>query len=146
MNNYVIRYHDFFRKRLTLLMDQAERLQSLLPKEDYVKHEVVKLLERISRATKETIPQDPNNISYKLRGTLSKFRRFKQGIRRYRLIFCFSKNPPLILYCYINDKEHLRKDGDKNDPYGEFCNLLNTGMFSHNPHDPKIQKWVRAEL
>lgn len=77
-----------------------------------------------------------------MHGVLKKYRRYKQGLKRYRLFFIFSNNPTLIAYLYINDEKHLRKDGDKNDPYKEFSKLCNKGVFSDDPKDPKIQKWL----
>ncbi len=144
-SNYIIRFHDFFRNRISLLKSQVIKLQRILPPEQYVQHELTKLLARLFFAIEETIPENPNCSHYFLRGTLSKFRRFKKGLQRYRLIFCFSNHPQIILYLYINDKDHLRKEGGKNDPYREFENLLNSGVFSHDPSDQKMQKWITHE-
>jgi len=45
---------------------------------------------------------------------------------------------------FSNDEKHLRKAGDKNDPYEEFANLVKKDYLSHNPDNPKIQKWIKS--
>ena len=59
-------------------------------------------------------------------------------------MFCFSNEPRLIVYLYINDEKHLRKAGDKNDPYEEFKKLVKRQHFSHDPRDPNLQKWIQS--
>ena len=118
----------------------------LFSTEDFKKHESTKLLARITKAYVEIIPQNPNHPDYYLRGMLSKFRRYKRGLQRYRLLFCFSQQIPIIIYLYINDKDHLRKDGGINDPYKEFSDLIKRGIFSSDPHDPIMQQWISKRL
>ena len=144
-NNYIIRFHDFFRERISILKSKVIKLKKVLPREQYVQNDLVKLLARLFYAIEEAIPENPNCPDYLLKGKLSKFRRFKKGLQRHRLIFCFSNNPQVILYLYVTDADHLRKDGDKNDPYREFERLLNSGLFSHNPTDQKMRKWINQE-
>ncbi len=139
-------FHTFFIERVTRLIRQVEKLRALLPLEEYRQHEVTKLLKRITQAYLNTIPQDPNHRDYYLTGTLSKFRRYKKGLQRFRLLFGFANKPPLIAYLYINDADHLRSDGSKNDPYKEFYDLVNKGIFSHNPHDNAMKKWLSETL
>lgn len=145
-NNYLLKFRRFYLDRIIQLKRRVHGLYDILQKEEFLQNENVKLLARLQRAILDTIPENPNRIDYMLKGPLSKFRRFKQGLQRYRLIFCFAKNAPIIVYLYINDDEHLRKDGDKNDPYEEFNNLLNKGFFSHDPDDPKMEKWISNEI
>ncbi len=128
------------------MLDVAQKLYEKIPQADYIRHPHVKLLARLAKATLEIIPQNPHRNDYLLTGNLSKFRRYKSGLQRHRLLFCFSDKPHLILYLYINDAEHLRKDGDTNDPYHEFEALVKKGIFSHRPDDPKIRTWIRASL
>ncbi len=142
-SNYLIKYHEFYYRRNQALKEQVKKLKKELPKTDFLKHEVVKFAARIKKAELEIIPTNPNKPEYKLKRELKKFRRYKQGLQRYRIMFCFSSNPPIILYLYPNDQKHLRKDGSKKDPYEEFLKLVNKGTFSHDPNDPKIQKWIR---
>lgn len=86
------------------------------------------------------IAQDPDRPEYLLRDELRKFRRYKRGLGRYRLIFCFSNRPPIIVFLYLNTEETLRKAGSRKDPYEQFKALLRRGEVSHDPADPKTQK------
>jgi toxin YhaV len=141
--NYLLRYHDVYFQRITKLKEQVRELRNKLSDEEFQQHEIVKLAYRIRKADQEIIPQDPDRPEYRLTGDLKKYRRYKQGLQRYRLLFCFSNQPKIILYLYLNDEKHLRKDGDKKDPYEEFKKFVGKGHFSHNPEDPKIQKWIK---
>ena len=143
-SNYLLKYHDFYFQRIAKLKEQVQELYSKLSKEEFRQHEIVKLAYRIREADLEIIPQDPNRPEYRLTGNLRKYRRYKQGLQRYRLFFCFSNQPKIILYLYLNDEKHLRKAGDRNDPYEEFANLVKKGCLSHNPADSKIQKWIKS--
>ena len=141
-SDYLLMYHLFYYQRIAQLKEQVKKLRHKLSEGEFRQHEVVKLAYRIRRADQEISPQDPNRPEYKLRDDLRKFRRYKQGLQRYRLFFCFSNQPKIILYLYLNDEKRLRKSGAKSDPYQEFKKLVNKGTFSHNPDDPKIQKWI----
>ncbi len=145
-NKYQLYYHQLYAERVNIMLDFAEKLQAKVPREEYVNHPVIKLLARVSKATLEIIPQDPHKKDYLLKGSLSKFRRYKVCLQRYRLLFCFADKPPVIIHLYINDDEHLRKDGDKNDPYREFASLVKKGIFSHNPIDARMQQWIRSKI
>ncbi|MBU1088155.1 MAG: type II toxin-antitoxin system YhaV family toxin [Candidatus Omnitrophica bacterium] len=142
-SSYLLKYHDFYFQRIAKLKEQVIELRSKLGNEEFQQHEIVKLAYRIRKADQEIIPQDPNREEYRLRDELKKYRRYKQGLQRYRLFFCFSSQPKLILYLYLNDEKHLRKAGDKKDPYEEFKKLVSKKYFSHKPDDPKIQKWIK---
>ena len=142
-SSYYLKCHDFFDGKISLLKNHIRELKEKLSKEDYIHHEMVKLAARVRRATLEVIPQNPNRRDYLLSRELKKFRRYKQGLQRYRLIFCFSTTPKIIIYLYLNDVFHLRKQGDKGDPYKEFSQLLKNGKFSHDPADKKIKKWIK---
>lgn len=143
-SNYLLKYHDFYFQRIAKLKEQVQELRNKLGLEEFRQHEIVKLAYRIRKADQEIIPQDPHRPEYRLTGSLRKYRRYKQGLQRYRLFFCFSNQPKIILYLYLNDERHLRKDGDKNDPYEEFKSLVDRGCLSHNPDDPRIRKWMKS--
>ena len=116
-SSYLLKYHDFYFQRIAKLKEQVKELHNKLSNEEFRQHEIVKLAYRIREADQEIIPQDPNRPEYRLTGDLRKYRRYKQGLQRYRLFFCFSNQPKIILYLYLNDEKHLRKAGDKGDPY-----------------------------
>lgn len=48
------------------------------------------------------------------------------------------------MYLYMKDKEHIRKEEDKNDPYKEFERLVRSNYFSHDPSDPVMQRWLSS--
>lgn len=145
-SNYLLKYHIFYANRIARLKEQIKKLRTRLDDGSFKQHEIVKLAYRIRKADQEIIPQDPNLQEYRLGGELKKYRRYKQGLQRYRLFFCFSNHPKIILYLYLNDERHLRKTGAKTDPYEEFRKFVAKGLFSHRPDDPKIQKWISNYL
>ncbi|MBU0650318.1 type II toxin-antitoxin system YhaV family toxin, partial [bacterium] len=126
------------------LKDQVKKLKQTLPDEKFEEHEIVKFAFRIRKADQEIIPENPNHRDYLLHGDLKKYRRYKKGLMRYRIMFCFSNSPKIILYLYINDEKHLRKEGSKTDPYEQFKSLVKKRQFSHNPSDINIQKWIKT--
>jgi mRNA-degrading endonuclease RelE of RelBE toxin-antitoxin system len=144
MSEYVLKVHAFYYQPRVELTDQVRELRQKLRDADYYRHPVVKFARRVREADKTIIPQNPDRPEYRLRGDLKKYRRYKQGLKRYRLFFCFANHPPIILYLYLTDDKSLRKQKDKNDPYQKFRTFVSRGNVSHDPHDPKIQKWIRA--
>ena len=141
--NYLLLAHALYSARIQSLKEQLKKLKATLSDEDYKQHEVVKMASRLYKATFEIIPADPTCPEYLLRDELKKFRRYKQGLQRYRLFFTFSKTPPIIVYLYVNDEKHLRKEGSKNDPYEQFSKLVKKGSISHDPRDPKMHKLLQ---
>ena len=140
--NYLIKCHKFYSDRVDSLKQEIKQLKESLTKEEFSQHPDVKFVVRIREATKEIIPEDPDRKEYQLYGNLKKYRRYKQGLQRYRLFFAFAKKPPIILYLYLNDKSSLRKEGSKNDPYCIFSKLVDKKQVSHDPNDQDIQKWI----
>lgn len=107
-SNYLLKYHDFYFQRIAKLKEQVKELRNKLNNEEFRQHEIVKLAYRIREADQEIIPQDPNRPEYRLTGNLRKYRRYKQGLQRYRLFFCFSNQPKIILYLYLNVKTEIK--------------------------------------
>ncbi|MCH9628015.1 MAG: Ribonuclease toxin YhaV [Chlamydiales bacterium] len=143
-SKYLLKFHKFYFEKTDALKAEVKKLKKSLDSEAFAQHPDVKFAARLRDAAFHTIPKDPNRKDYQLHGDLKKYRRYKQGLQRYRLFFTFSSKPPVILYLYINDKNSLRKEGDKNDPYKIFAKLVNQGKVSHDPNDLAIQKWVRG--
>lgn len=141
-SKYLLKYHKFYSEKVDVLKQEIKKLKVSLHHEAFAQHPEVKFAARLMKATKETIPEDPNKKEYQLHGDLKKYRRYKQGLQRYRLFFTFSTNPPIILYLYVNDQSSLRKEGDKNDPYRIFTKLVEQKKVSHDPNDPVIQEWI----
>ena len=142
MNKYVLKAHDYYFHRIKELTAQIQELHKILERDQFLRHPIVKLARRIREADRNIIPQDPDRPEYHLTGELRKYRRYKQGLQRYRLFFCFSNQPGIILYLYLNDEKHLRKEGDKNDPYEVFKKFIKRGIFSNDPEDQKMKKWI----
>ncbi len=142
-SNYLLKCHKFYADRIDSLKQEIKELKDSLTEEEFSKHPDVKFAARVRKATKEIIPEDPDRKEYQLHGDLKKYRRYKQGLQRYRLFFAFSKKPPIILYLYLNDKSSLRKEGSKNDPYNVFSKLVDKKQISHDPNDPTIQRWIK---
>ena len=145
-NRYLLRFHKCYFEKIEALKSEIKKLKASLDETSFREHPDVKFAVRLREAKEKTIPEDPDRKEYQLHGILKKYRRYKQGLRRYRLFFTFSSQPPIILYLYINDKSSLRKDGDKNDPYIIFSKLVKQGNVSHDPNDPAIQKWIKEKL
>jgi len=139
---YLLLAHPLYNLRIQSLKEQLKKLKVSLPPEVYKQHEIVKMASRLYKATFDIIPEDPSCPEYFLKGQLKKFRQYKQGLKRYRLFFTFSQSPPIIIYLYINDEKHLRKEGSKNDPYEQFLKLVNSGVITHETQDPKMQKML----
>lgn len=142
-NNYLLKSHEFFFLRTFELSQEIKKLlEKQLTSEQLTQHPTIKLAKKVLRATFEIIPADPNHPDYRLVNELRKYRRYKKGLKRYRLFFGFSSQPKIILYLYLNDDKSLRKEGSRSDPYEQFKKFVSQGKVSHNPADPKIQKWI----
>lgn len=139
--NYLVRYHEFYHRRIQDLKARVKELKERLSPEEFAGHETVKLAVRI-RAAEREIADDPNRPEYLLRDELRKFRRYKRGLGRYRIIFCFSSKPPIIIFLYLNTADSLRKDGSRLDPYERFKDMLRRGEVSHDPDDPETRTWI----
>ncbi|MGA8163458.1 MAG: type II toxin-antitoxin system YhaV family toxin [Waddliaceae bacterium] len=139
---YLLKFHSFYADRIASLKKQLIKLKKSLSPQEYREHPEVKFAARLRKATQEIIPEDPDRSEYRLKGSLKKFRRYKQGLQRYRLFFCFSNKPPIIVYLYINDRNSLRKEGSKQDPYSIFSKMVDRGELSSNPTDPKLHSWI----
>lgn len=141
---HLIRYHELYYQRIQELKARVRELKAQLAPEEFARHETVKLALRIREAERE-VEEDPNRPEYLLHDDLRKFRRYKRGLGRYRLIFCFSNKPPIIIFLYMNTAETLRKSGSRQDPYEQFKAMLRRGEVSHDPADPKTKKWIAKQ-
>ncbi len=112
------------------LVAEVGRLAAASP-DDYVSHPKTKLLARINRIILDEIPADPGHKDYrqgKALGAANKnwFRaKFLKG--RFRLFYRYDSSSKLIIYCWINDENTLRKEGARTDPYAVFKGMLESG-------------------
>ena len=141
---YLVKYHELYYRRIQELKSRVRELKEQLGPEEFSRHETVKLAVRI-RAAEQEVAQEPNRPEYLLHDELRKFRRYKRGLGRYRIIFCFSGKPPIIIFLYLNTSDSLRKEGSRQDPYELFKSMLRRGEVAHDPSDLKIQKWIIAQ-
>jgi hypothetical protein len=79
----------------------------------------------VEEAIKKIIPHDPLNKNHALRGKLSNVFRIRK--RRMRIMWVASSAKRRVCILFIS--ETLRKEGDKNDPYEIFEDLLDSGVF-----------------
>lgn len=122
-----------FHDQLAELTTEVEALRKNNPTEAD-RHPKSKLLKRILEVILDEIPQDPTSkLSSKLyrQGTTlgADYKDWSRAkfIGRFRLFFRFSSKQKIIIYCWINDENTLRKAGAKTDPYAVFANMLKAG-------------------
>ena len=142
-NKYILKAHNLYYTRIKEIIERVVVLKAKLPKDEFVKHDLVKFAKRLREADTNTIPSDPAHPDYRLSGELKKFKRYKKGLQRYRSFFCYSDTPPIIVYLYLNDDKTLRKDGSKTDAYEVFKKLVSQKKVSPNPSDPLAKKFIR---
>lgn len=123
--NFILKTHRFYSEPVNQLKVHIRSLKEKLSDKDYKSHPDVKFAKRLRDATETIIPSNPDLPDYRLHGDLKLFRSYKKGMQRYRLFYCYSSKPPIIVYLYLNDKSTLRKEGSKTDPYYIFSHLLN---------------------
>jgi mRNA-degrading endonuclease RelE of RelBE toxin-antitoxin system len=85
----------------------------------------VKLLRMVDDAIDNLIPHDPLSPDRALTGALSNTFRVKKG--RLRIYYAASSKERKIVVLYIS--ETLRKEGDVNDPYSVFAQMVLQGRF-----------------
>ena len=141
---YLVRYHEFYHRRVQELKERVRELKRRLSPEEFARHETVKLAVRVREAERE-VAADPNRPEYYLNDELRKFRRYKRGLGRYRILFCFSNKPPIVVFLYLNTAETLRKAGDRADPYERFKAMLRRGEISRDPGDQASREWIAAK-
>ena len=141
-NSCFLKAHMFYVQRIESLKKEIKRLKKELNGKEFREHALVKFAFRVRKASMDVIPENPDRPEYRLTDDLRRYRRYKQGLKRYRLFFCFANQPKIILYLYLNEDKHLRKEGDKNDPYNMFKRFVMNGTVSSNPDDPTILKWI----
>jgi len=89
----------------------------------------------VREAVKKIIPNDPLNKRYALRGKLSNIFRLRKG--RLRICWIVSSQQRRICILYI--AQTLRKEGDPNDPYVIFQNLMESGLFDEVMQELKVK-------
>lgn len=119
-----------FRTAYDGLVAEVDRLAAEKPA-DYRTHPKTKLLARINAIILDEIPADPSHKDYrqgtKLGGQYKNWFRAKFFKGRFRLFFRFDTASRIIIYCWVNDENTLRKEGARTDPYSVFAKMLRSG-------------------
>lgn len=80
----------------------------------------------VREAIKFVIPNTPTDKRYALAGDLSNIYRIKKG----RMRICWVASSRLRRICILFISESVRKEGDMNDPYRVFANMVMSGQFN----------------
>jgi len=115
-----------------LLLGQLEKLATAAEKEPALTPGPSrKLLGHLRDLMFDKIPHSPDAPAFRhggaLRGGRREWFRAKTGNGRYRLFYRFDSRARIIVYAWVNDDEHLRTIGARNDAYAEFGRMLDAG-------------------
>ncbi|HCF3816865.1 TPA: type II toxin-antitoxin system YhaV family toxin [Pseudomonas aeruginosa] len=144
INGWQLFGHPLFIERLDALVAEAEALSEVSP-DDFHKHSLYKLYEKVEDAVLQRVPADPCSATYHLGNTLGEdfrhWKRVKSGLPdRYRLFFQYrSDAPKSIIYAWLNDNLTLRKAGARTDVYRVFRAMLEGGRMPNS-----FQELMRA--
>ena len=112
------------------LVAEVGRLAEANP-DDYVGHPKAKLLARINKIILDEIPVDPGHKDYRLGKALGgghkNWFRAKFLKSHIRLFFRYDSTSKVIIYCWINNENTLRKEWSRTDHYVIFKGLLESG-------------------
>ena len=95
-----------------------------------------KIFHVVEEAVKKIIPHDSLNKSHALRGNLSNIFRLRK--RRMKIMWIASSARRRVCILFIS--ETMRKEGDKNDPYEVFEDLLDSGVFDQALHELGVKR------
>jgi toxin YhaV len=98
--------------------------------DEYATHPKTKLLARINSLILEEIPSDPGHPMYRQGTTLGpQYRAWFRAkfLGRFRLFFRYDAKARIIIYCWVNDENTLRKSGSETDPYSVFARMIRSG-------------------
>ncbi|MEB3336022.1 MAG: type II toxin-antitoxin system YhaV family toxin [Leptolyngbyaceae bacterium] len=130
-NGWEIYFHrNLFGEQRRQLKAQVSHLKTKLPPEEFVKHPTVKLLAAVMSGIKEKIIIDPFAPQFALKGALRHYGRLKgMGLSdRHRLFFrAFeAEDRKVLIILWLG---FPRKQGDKNDCYEVFSQMVYNGDF-----------------
>ncbi len=127
----------YYRRVFKAALDELEAVVSKLAVDDptgYKAHPKTKLLASVHRAVARLVPANPDAPDFRLGKALgsenTNWRRVKKAMPdRCRLFFRFASDPvKVIVYCWFNDEDTLRKAGSKTDVYEAFKRMLVRGV------------------
>lgn len=123
-----------FNRQLANLGAEVEAIRAQDP-EGWQKHPKAKFLARVVNIALSEVPNDPAHKDYRQGSTLGDS--YKHWFRvkflsRFRPFFRWDGNAKIIIYCWLNDENTLRKSGSRNDPYAIFAKRLKVGKPPDN--------------
>lgn len=125
VQGWLVLRHPLLLRQLEKLATAAEREPALTPGPNR------KLLGHLRDLMFDKIPQAPDAPAFRHGGALSGGRREwfrgKTGNGRYRLFYRFDSRARIIVFAWVNDDEHLRTVGSRDDAYAEFSRMLDDG-------------------
>jgi toxin YhaV len=106
----------------------VEDVRRLDPKD--TQHPKAKILKRINDLILDEIPANPGDKAFWQGDTLGQQHKnwFRaKFLRRFRLFFRYNTQARVIIYCWVNDENTLRKAGADTDPYKVFAKMIRSG-------------------
>ena len=128
--------HPGFVAKLEVFVAILEKTKARYP-DTWQQKAISRFLKSLTHKILVEIPASENFSEYRHGGKLGKssrhssyrnWYRAKPGSRN-RLFFRVDIQMKVIIYVWINDLDHPRKEGDKNDPYLVFAKLLDGGTI-----------------
>ncbi|HEY0022288.1 MAG TPA: type II toxin-antitoxin system YhaV family toxin [Longimicrobium sp.] len=115
-----------FRSTWTTLRQEVEELARKSP-DTYRQHPKTIFLRDVRDLILSQVPADPGADRYQHGSKLgAKYRHWRRAKfrGRFRLFFRYSSAHKTIIYVWLNDKDSLRKEGSRSDPYFVFRSML----------------------
>jgi len=128
-NGWKLYMYSAFQRSYDSLVAEVAALRTDDP-EGYASSPKAKLLKRVNEIILEEIPADPGHKSYRQGSTLgSQYKDWFRAkfLRRFRLFFRYNTKERVIIYCWVNDENTLRKAGSGTDPYKVFAKMVKNG-------------------
>ena len=128
-HGWTLYLYSAFRVPYDTLVTEVGKLAAFNP-EGLATHPKAKLLKRINDLILEEIPSNPANPIFRQGSTLGTHHKdwFRaKFLGRFRMFYRYNTNAKLIIYCWVNDENTLRKSGAETDPYKLFAKMLKSG-------------------
>lgn len=121
--------YELFSDQLKRLIAEVHNLK-IQDQRGYKSHPKAKFLAAILKLTKDSIPNNPSDPTFRQGNTLGKQNKHwfrAKFFKRYRLFFRYSTQHKVIICVWLNDEKTLRKADSSTDPYFVFSSMLRKG-------------------
>lgn len=113
-----------------------------------VQHPKVRDFIKLQKAIRDAIA-NPHDPSYRLGHSLGErhkdWRRIKRDLpSRYRLFFRFFETSREIFFVWLNDAQHIRREGHRKDVYTDFARRLDSSNVP-NQHDELLDQSIQCD-